>query len=141
MDPLRECWKKDPRYRLEAYKFLFDALDKTVRLTGKDQASDEDKHVSGQQLLDGMRVHATRLFGPLAAQVWRTWGIHSTTDWGRIVFNLVDSELLRRQESDSIEDFRDGYDFEEVFVQAYQPVLPMELGAQPRGPLDEPGAC
>ena len=49
--------------------------------------------------------------------------------------------MLRRQESDSIEDFRDGYDFEEVFVQAYQPVLPMELGAQPRGPLDEPGAC
>ena len=87
-----------------------------------------------------MRVHASRLFGPLAAQVWRTWGVHSTTDWGRIVFNLVDSELLRRQESDSIEDFRDGYDFEEVFVQSYRPALPVELGAQPRGPLDSPGA-
>ena len=141
MDPLRECAKNDPRYRLEAYQFLFDALDKTVRAAGKDQATDEDKHVTGQQLLDGMRVHASRTFGPLAAQVWRTWGVHNTVDWGRIVFNLVDSELLRRQETDTIEDFKDGYDFEEAFVHSYRPTLPVELGAHPRGPVDDPGAA
>lgn len=135
MDPLRSVWKKDGRYRLEAYQFLFDALDKTVKFTGKDQETGAAKHVTGQELLDGMRQHATKLFGPLAAQVWRTWGVNSTLDWGRIVFNLVDSELLRRQDTDSIDDFRDGYDFDEVFVRSYRPALPTELGAHPRRPV------
>lgn len=137
MDPLRSVWKKDGRYRLEAYQFLFEALDQTVQLTGKDEATGAAKHVTGQQLLDGMRRHATQKFGPLAAQVWRTWGVHSTLDWGRIVFNLVESELLRRQETDTIEDFRDGYDFDEVFVRSYRPALPAELGAYPRSPVED----
>lgn len=139
MDPLRKVWKQDSRYRLEAYVFLFDALDKTVKSTGRDSESGTTRHVSGQELLDGMRVHATRTFGPLAAQVWRTWGIKSTLDWGQIVFNLVENELLRRQETDSLEDFRDGYDFDEVFVASYRPALPTELGALPKSPAKDQG--
>ena len=46
-----------------------------------------------------------------------------TIDWGRIVFLLVDAGLLNRQESDTIDDFRDGYDFQEAFVRDYQPGL------------------
>ncbi|MEM8710095.1 MAG: Minf_1886 family protein [Planctomycetota bacterium] len=137
MDPLRKVWKKDSRYRLEAYMFLFDALDKTVKSTGRDAETGASRHVTGQELLDGMRIHAERLFGPLAAQVWRTWGVNSTLDWGQIVFNLVDNELLRRQESDSIEDFREGYDFDEVFVASYRPTLPTELGALPKAPAED----
>ncbi|MEM9379094.1 MAG: Minf_1886 family protein [Planctomycetota bacterium] len=137
MDPLRKVAKMDPRYRLEAYQFLFDALDKTVRMTGKQQEEGTGKHVTGQELLEGMRQHAVRMFGPLAAQVWRTWGVESTLDWGRIVFNLVESEMLRRQDTDTIEDFRDGYDFDEVFVASYEPKLPTELGAFPRSPAQD----
>ncbi len=137
MDPLRKVWKKDSRYRLEAYQFLFEALETTVQMAGRDTDEGATKHVSGQELLDGMRVHATTLFGPLAAQVWRTWGVKDTIDWGRIVFNLVESELLRRQDTDTVEDFKDGYDFDEVFVRAYEPALPTELGAIPRSPAKD----
>ncbi|MFT5733897.1 MAG: putative repeat protein (TIGR04138 family) [Planctomycetota bacterium] len=140
MDPLRKVWKKDNRYRLEAYVFLFDALDKTVKSAGRDEETGVTRHVSGQELLDGMRVHASRTFGPLAAQVWRTWGVKSTLDWGQIVFNLVENELLRRQETDSLEDFKDGYDFDEVFVASYVPTLPTELGALPRPPSTDSGS-
>ena len=132
-DLLEPILTRDPRYTVEAYFFVRDALDHTVRQLAT------PRHISGQELLDGMRVHATRLFGPLAAQVWRTWGVRSTLDWGRIVFNLVESELLRRQDTDTIEDFRDGYDFDEVFVRAYEPKLPTELGALPRSPAQDVG--
>ena len=77
-----------------------------------------------------MRAHALHLFGPLGAHVWRSWGVHSTMDWGRIVFILVESKLLNRQESDTIEDFRDGFDLDEAFG-AYVPKLPTELGKRP----------
>ena len=147
IDPLRAITRRDPRYRLEAYTFLYDALEATVRFIAErrcESAEDDshstppgggespDRHVSGQELLEGMRVHASRLFGPLAAQVWRSWGVRTTEDWGHIVFNLVDAELLRRQETDTIDDFKDGYDFEVVFVEQFEPVLPTELDAVPR---------
>jgi uncharacterized repeat protein (TIGR04138 family) len=131
MDPVRKVWKTDGRYRLEAYQFLFDALDKSVRLAGKDAAQGSERHITGQELLAGMRQHASDLFGPLAAQVWRTWGIKSTLDWGRIVFALVEAKLLNRQETDSLSDFADGYDFDEAFVNHYRPELPRELGVRP----------
>jgi len=135
IDPLRAVARSDPRYRLEAYTFLYDALDATVRTIAerrRTEGDENDRHVSGQQLLEGMRIHAIGLFGPLAAQVWRSWGVRDTEDWGRIVFNLVESGLLRRQDSDTIEDFRGGYDFDAAFVDAYEPTLPTELDAVPR---------
>ena len=145
MDPLRKVCKKDSRYRLEAYTFLFEALEKTVQATVRDEGDGTSRHISGQELLEGMRVYASRTFGPLAAQVWRAWGVKTTFDWGCIVFNLVEGEMLRRQESDSIDDFRDVYDFDEVFVSSYVPALPTELGSVPKPPLedchgDDPGA-
>jgi len=130
-DPLREIWKRDSRYSLEAYQFLFDALDQAVRLTGREQEEGSGRHVTGQELLEGMRVHASNLFGPLAAAVWRSWGVRETLDWGRIVFKLVDAKLLNRQEHDSIEDFRNGFDFEEAFVDHYRPSLPAEIRVSP----------
>ena len=75
-----------------------------------------------------MREHAKELFGPLAAQVWRSWGVTGTLDWGHIVFLLVDNGMLNRQDSDTIEDFRDGFDFEEAFVRNYQPDVPDDPG-------------
>jgi uncharacterized repeat protein (TIGR04138 family) len=76
-----------------------------------------------------MRQYALQLFGPLAAQVWRSWGVHQTIDWGRIVFLLVDAKLLNRQESDRVDDFRDGFDFDEAFVHGYRPTLPGDWDA------------
>ena len=130
-DPLREVWKRDRRYSLEAYRFLFDSLEHAVRLTGRDGQEGVGRHVTGQELLEGMRVHALSQFGPLAAAVWRSWGVNETLDWGRIVFRLIDAQLINRQEEDTIDDFRDGFDLDEAFVNRYRPVLPEEIRVTP----------
>lgn len=131
MDPVREVWRKDGRYALEAYQFLFESLERAVEVTGREEAEGTSRHVSGQELVEGMRLLASDLFGPLAAQVWRTWGIKETVDWGNIVFLLVEAQLLNRQETDSLDDFRSGFDFDEVFKHSYRPTLPPEIGARP----------
>lgn len=130
-DPLRKLALKDGRYAPEAFQFLYDSLDHAVRLAGREQAEGSDRHVTGQELLAGMRSYALTVFGPLAASVWRAWGIRDTLDWGRIVFLLVDEGLLNRQESDSIEDFRGGFDFDQAFVASYEPSIPAELFTHP----------
>lgn len=120
---MRELSRKDGRYAPEAFQFLVESLGHAVRLAGKEGAEVEDRHVTGQELLAGMRQHAVESFGPLAAQVWRSWGIQETLDWGRVVFLMVEDRRLSRQDSDSIDHFRDGFDFDEAFVKAYQPEL------------------
>ena len=57
-------------------------------------------------------------------QVWRSWGVSTITDWGRIVFLLVDNGMLNRQDSDTIDASCTDFDFEEAFVQGYRPELP-----------------
>jgi len=119
---------KDGRYAFEAFRFLFEALPVAVRMAGKDTAEGAERHVTGQEVLAGMRAHAAQLFGPLAGAVWRSWGVRETLDWGRIVFLLVDNHLLNRQDNDTIDDFRAGFDFEEVFVRQYRIPLPDPAG-------------
>ena len=126
-DDLRKLALSDGRYSPEALRFLFESLGLAIELAGKGGAEGPDRHVSGQEVLAGMREHAVRSFGPLAGAVWRQWGVHETIDWGRIVFLLVDAGLLNRQESDSVEDFAEGFDYEQVFVEGYQFELPAEL--------------
>jgi len=124
-DPIRDLALRDGRYAPEAFRFLFESLNYAIRVAGKENAEGAQRHVTGQQVLEGMRQYGLQIFGPLAAQVWRSWGIHSSLDWGHVVFLLVDANLLNRQESDTIEDFRDGFDFDEAFVDGYRPdVLP-----------------
>jgi uncharacterized repeat protein (TIGR04138 family) len=101
--------KKDNRYQLEAYKFVFEALEYTLKKIGT------HRHISGKELLDGIRNYALQQFGPLAKMVFNKWGIHRTDDFGEIVFNLVDAGLLGKTENDSRDDFKDQYDFNDVF--------------------------
>ena len=137
-DPLRKLALKDGRYAPEAFTFLYESLDHAVKLAGRENAEGADRHVSGQELLLGMKSYAAGLFGPLAGEVWRRWGVRETIDWGRIVFLLVDAGLLNRQEEDRIDDFKDGFDYDDAFVKKYRPKLPPEiLGHAP----DEGGAA
>ena len=115
---------KDGRYSPEAFRFLFESLPHAVKLAGKENAEGAGRHVTGQEVLGGLRVHASQLFGPLAAAVWRSWGLRETLDWGRIVFLLVEGGLLNRQESDTVDDFAAGFDFDEAFVRGYRVALP-----------------
>jgi uncharacterized repeat protein (TIGR04138 family) len=130
-DKLREIALRDGRYSPEAFYFLFEALEVAVKLAGKDELQGAARHVTGQEVLNGMRQHALNSFGPLAGHVWRSWGIQSTLDWGRIVFVLVEQSLLRRQDDDRLEDFAAGFDFDAAFVDAYKPQLGGVLGQRP----------
>jgi uncharacterized repeat protein (TIGR04138 family) len=132
-DPLRQLALRDGRYSPEAFRFLFESLDHAVRLAGKSGAEGQERHVTGQEVLAGMRAHARESFGPLAAHVWRSWGVRETMDWGRIVFLLVDEGLLKRQEDDAIGDFSEGFDFDQVFEQSYVPELPPVIEPRPEG--------
>jgi len=136
-DPLRKLALRDGRYAPEAYAFLFESLDPAVKLAGREAAEGVDRHVTGQELLAGMRQHASELFGPLAAEVWRRWGVRESLDWGRIVFLLVEAGMLNRQENDTIEDFRSTLDFDQAFVAGYRPRLPPELFPRPPGTKDD----
>lgn len=138
-DQLRSVALRDGRYRPEALHFLFESLETAVRLAGKDAEQGQERHVTGQELVAGLAEHAREVFGPLAPEVWRAWGIAKALDWGQIVFLLVDEGLLRRQDSDTLADFEGELDFERAFVQGYRPALPRALEPRAgRGDDDEP---
>lgn len=111
---------QDSRYHREAYLFLREALDHTQKqsIEGKKK---EPRHVTGQELLAGLRRYALSQFGPMAKIVLNEWGIHTCQDFGEVVFNMVDHGLLSKTESDSRDDFKDGFDFDEAFCQPFRP--------------------
>ena len=113
---LRIC-RRDGRYAPQAYYFVFDALDYTI------QRMNKMRHVTGRELLDGVRLYATENFGFLARSVLEEWGVRSTEDLGNIVFNLVEGELLSRTETDKREDFVDVFDFDDAFDQSFRKSL------------------
>ena len=111
---------QDPRYDRNAYVFLREALDHTQRAL-KQARKTEPQHVTGKELLDGIRDYALAQFGPMAKMVLNDWGICRTADFGEIVFNMVDHRLLSKTADDSRDDFKDGYDFEEAFCKPFRP--------------------
>ncbi|MFQ5964448.1 MAG: Minf_1886 family protein [Candidatus Scalinduaceae bacterium] len=114
---LQEIVKKDKRYSLQSYQFIFEALDYTASKLGKKYSSsrDEERHVTGQELSEGIRQYALEKYGFMARSIFKQWGISKSKDFGEIVFNLVDSGLMGKTESDSLEDFKDLYDFKTEF--------------------------
>ena len=111
---------EDNRYAPEAYRFVREALDAAIRLYEKPRAGRE-RHVTGHELLEGIRRHALSEFGPMSFRVLTTWGLHRTDDFGDIVFNLVDRGVLGRTDKDRREDFSGGYDFSRAFKTPFQP--------------------
>jgi uncharacterized repeat protein (TIGR04138 family) len=103
----------DSRYRLEAYVFVMGSLEYTLSKLGR------RGHVSGAELLDGIKEFARERFGLTARMVLEHWGVRKTDDFGEIVFNLVAARILGKTEQDSREDFRNVYDFREVFEKEY----------------------
>lgn len=113
----------DPRYDRDAYHFLRDALDYTIKLRKK--AKEGEGHVNGPQLLEGIRHYALKQFGPMVTTVFHYWGVTRCDDFGEMVFNLIRVNIFGKTDSDSIEDFRGGYDFHAAFVAPYLPERPV----------------
>ena len=104
----------------DAYFFLKDALDYTVSLHKKSRASG-GCHVSGQQLLEGVREFALKQFGPMVMTVFEYWNIRACEDFGRMVFHLIEVGVFGKSDKDSIEDFKGGYSFHAAFVRPFLP--------------------
>ncbi len=119
---IKQIIKKDPRYSLQAYQFVFEALDYTTNMLGKSQqkTSETDRHVTGKQLMEGIRKYALKQFGFMAFTVFERWGIKHDTDFGNIVFNLVESGLMGKTETDSRDDFKNIYDLRKVFDEGFK---------------------
>lgn len=113
--------RDDPRYAQGAYYFLRHALDYTFKKMHKQGRLANTHHVTGQQLLEGVRDYALEQYGPLAREVLEQWGITCCRDFGNIVFNLVECHVLGKTEEDKPEDFDGVFDFDEAFEQPFRP--------------------
>jgi uncharacterized repeat protein (TIGR04138 family) len=121
--------KEDARYDRKAYDFVRHGLDHTVKEIRKKDGvkAGKSRHVSGPELLDGLRIYALEQYGPLTKTVLNSWGVQRCQDFGEIVFNLIEYNAFSKTDSDRREDFANLYDFDEVFV---KPFLPTQ---RPRG--------
>ncbi|WP_233198940.1 MULTISPECIES: Minf_1886 family protein [Pirellulaceae] len=151
--------KDDPRYRMEAYQFVREALSFGQRyqeeqdeepseeeedldlecfeeeideleddLEGWEEEEDVERHLTGQVLCQAIRQYAQQQYGLLAKVVLNSWGIHTTGDFGEIVYNLIGIGMMRKSKSDRREDFDDQYDFEDAFVKNFDFQLSEESG-------------
>jgi len=119
-ETVEDICRRDNRYQPEAYGFLVEALDATVKAVLKEDAQ-HGRHITGQELMEGLRAHALAEFGPMTHAVFSEWGVRATLDFGEIVFNLIAAGRLGKTDTDSIEDFRDVFSFEEAFREPFEP--------------------
>lgn len=127
-DAVDEIAQKYPSYDVEAYFFIREALDYTIKMFDK-PASGPERHVSGTELLDGIRKFALKEFGPLTKTVLNRWGIESCEDFGEVVFLMVENGVLGKTDDDRKEDFAGGYNFNDAFRKPFLPQQPRQAAA------------
>jgi uncharacterized repeat protein (TIGR04138 family) len=134
--PITQLLKEDRRYAFEAYVFVFEALGYAQNVldmgtespsepaSGRQQQSEEEqgteRHVSGQELCEAIRRFALEQYGYMAQTVLNSWGVHTTGDFGEIVFNLIRIGQMRKTAHDCREDFDDVYDFDTAFKHQFK---------------------
>lgn len=112
-----------PRYSKQVYLFMREALDFTIKLFDK-PTEGPARHVTGGELLDGIRKYALQEFGPITKTVLNRWGVHRCEDFGEIVFIMVEKGILGKTDDDRKEDFSGGYDFDAAFCKPFRSSKP-----------------
>jgi uncharacterized repeat protein (TIGR04138 family) len=120
-DAVDQIIAADSRYARAAYFFLREALDVTVKGLNQRDTQRSGHHVSGAELLDGVRQYALDQFGPMVMTVFEDWGVRRCGDFGNMVFNLIDLGVFGKSDSDKPEDFEDQFQFEDAFVKPFLP--------------------
>jgi len=133
--PIAKLLQEDRRYRVEAYVFVFEALNFAQSVLGmgtkieseplsqpaeQEESEKPEQHVSGQELCEAARRYALAQFGYMAKTVLNSWGIYSTSDFGEIVFNLIRVGQMRKTRTDRREDFDNVYDFDTAFREGFE---------------------
>jgi uncharacterized repeat protein (TIGR04138 family) len=111
MERLRE---RNPQFHDAAYVFVLSALHFVIERLA------EPRHITGRELAEGVRDLALDRFGPMSRTVFEHWGIRATADVGRIVFALVETGILIKQDEDTLRDFEQVFDFDEAFGQEWR---------------------
>lgn len=112
--------QRDSRFDPQAYLFLKEALDFTLKRAA-DGNGGQTRHVSGTELLGGFRDLALQEFGPMASTLMKEWGLTETRNVGEMVFHLIEEQMFGKQDSDTLEDFEDIFDFTEAFEHPFVP--------------------
>jgi uncharacterized repeat protein (TIGR04138 family) len=126
-DDLAGVLARDPRYPIQAYAFVLEALEFTknekkksqARVRPKRKSFAQSRHVTGRELCEGARRLALNHYGLMAMTVLALWGIRATSDLGEIVYNLIASGDLEKTPADSRTDFDNVFDFEEALRRGY----------------------
>lgn len=121
---------RDSRYHPNAYEFIGEALDFTVKKLEK-PTTGPGRHVTGAELMEGIRQYALEQFGPMAKTVLNFWGIYRCEDFGEIVFNMVETGILGKTDQDKKEDFAGGYDFDRAFRDPFRPASKLKPETRP----------
>jgi uncharacterized repeat protein (TIGR04138 family) len=131
-EKVQEIVARQSRYKADAYEFVMQALLYTQK------KSKRSGHLSGKELLKGMRAYALDQFGPMTLAVFQHWGIHTTDDIGAIVFTMVDNGLMSATEQDSPNDFKSVYNFREAFDVFKVAKRPRLAGKRAPAPKNDP---
>ena len=96
-EAVEQILAKDSRFARDAYTFVREALDFTQKLIGKESRGNI-RHITGQELLDGIRQFALQQFGPMAVTVFEEWGVKNCRDFGDIVsVSYTHLDVYKRQ--------------------------------------------
>jgi len=111
---------EDSRYNAKALRFVYEGLGLAVEKIRQNDEGPEPRHISGQEFSEVLTSIAMERWGRLAKVVLNHWNINTTRDMGEIVYLLIANNLMSTQENDTIEDFDDVLDFEEVFEKRFR---------------------
>ena len=109
------------RFHPDAYQFVRESLDYTFQTLQERGEMEKRGHISGKTLLEGLRAYALDQYGPMTRTVLDFWGVESCRDVGQVVFDVVNYGVLGKTDQDRLEDFDEGYDFEDAFEKPFWP--------------------
>jgi uncharacterized repeat protein (TIGR04138 family) len=122
---LRELARRDPRYPVDAYRFVREALSyaSDILEMGSEKVTDLDSgaaprvehHLTGQELCEAIRIFSLQQFGLMARAVLNNWRIESTADIGEIVYNMIGIGLMKKSQGDDRRDFQNVFEFHQAF--------------------------
>jgi len=123
---IEELARQDRRYPPAAYMLVFEGLESALaKLPAR-------RHVTPQELVEGVRDAAVTQWGLMARTVLESWNIRTTGEIGDLVFNLIERKLLVAGAEDSRTQFEDLFDFADGFDRAFAEELgrvPPSMGA------------
>lgn len=127
---LYQVVNQDPRYPVEAYEFVREALAyaaDSMELSSHVYAEPDDdaesvsqrarreRHLTGQQLCEAIRRYALNQYGYMAKVVLNNWCLDTTSCFGDIVYNLISAGVMKKSSEDKRSHFDNVYDFDNVF--------------------------